>query len=159
MNNSFGRKLMKTRLTHGAILCVCGERKCTLSTTTVTHILWNRSNSRAYRNRRIFCPCGQRSCSTEMKWQKRSAVMANATARVHNWISTKLCKITKMYIRVKVFHLTILINGIHGASRECTSNSRHCYHSGGGRGVGGEEMECLHLETIQHNKIISPYRN
>ena len=30
---------MKTRRTHGAILCVCGERKWTLSTTTVTQML------------------------------------------------------------------------------------------------------------------------
>ena len=30
---------MKTLLTHGAIVWVCGDRKCTLSTTTVTHIL------------------------------------------------------------------------------------------------------------------------
>lgn len=30
---------MKTLFTHGAILCVCGDRKCTFNTTTVTHIL------------------------------------------------------------------------------------------------------------------------
>lgn len=39
INNNFGRKSIKNFLTHGAILCVCGERKWTLSTTTVTHIL------------------------------------------------------------------------------------------------------------------------
>jgi len=33
---------MKTRLTQGAIVCVCGDRKWTLSTTTVTHILQRR---------------------------------------------------------------------------------------------------------------------
>lgn len=39
MTSSLGRICMKTRLTQGAILCVCGDRKWTLSTTTVTHML------------------------------------------------------------------------------------------------------------------------
>ena len=40
MMRSLGRIWMNTRFTQGAILCVCGERKWTFSTTTVTHILW-----------------------------------------------------------------------------------------------------------------------
>ena len=39
MISSLGRMWMNTRLTQGAILCVCGERKWTFSTTTVTLIL------------------------------------------------------------------------------------------------------------------------
>lgn len=39
MTSNLGRIWIKTRRTQGAITCVCGERKCTLSTTTVTHIL------------------------------------------------------------------------------------------------------------------------
>lgn len=42
MNNNFGRKSIKNFFTHGAILCVWGERKCTFRTTTVTHILWKK---------------------------------------------------------------------------------------------------------------------
>ena len=39
MMSSLGRMWMKTLFTHGAILCVCGDRKCTFSTTTVTAML------------------------------------------------------------------------------------------------------------------------
>ena len=39
MINSLGRMWMKTRRTHGDIVCVCGERKWTFSTTTVTQML------------------------------------------------------------------------------------------------------------------------
>lgn len=39
INNNFGKKLMNTFFTHGAIRCVCGDRKWTLSTTTVTQML------------------------------------------------------------------------------------------------------------------------
>ena len=39
MMSSLGRMWMKTLFTQGAILCVCGERKCTFSTTTVTAML------------------------------------------------------------------------------------------------------------------------
>lgn len=39
MNSNFGKKFMNTFFTHGAIRCVCGLRKWTLSTTTVTQIL------------------------------------------------------------------------------------------------------------------------
>lgn len=39
MTKSRGRMCIKTLFTQGAILCVCGERKWTLRTTTVTHIL------------------------------------------------------------------------------------------------------------------------
>jgi hypothetical protein len=39
MTSSRGRMCMKTLFTQGAILCVCGDLKCTLSTTTVTHML------------------------------------------------------------------------------------------------------------------------
>lgn len=37
--NSLGRMWMKTRRTQGAIRCVCGERKWTFNTTTVTQML------------------------------------------------------------------------------------------------------------------------
>ena len=41
-----GRMLMKTRFTHGDMVCVCGDRKWMFSTTTVTQILQqiNQSN-------------------------------------------------------------------------------------------------------------------
>lgn len=39
MNRNLGRKFMKTVFIHGAILWVCGERKWTFNTTTVTQIL------------------------------------------------------------------------------------------------------------------------
>ena len=42
MMRSRGRIWMKTLLTQGAILCVWGDRKWTLSTRTVTHILQQR---------------------------------------------------------------------------------------------------------------------
>ena len=39
ITNNRGRTWIKTRRTHGAITCVCGDRKWTLRTTTVTHML------------------------------------------------------------------------------------------------------------------------
>lgn len=39
MTNNLGRMWMKTLFTQGAIRWVCGDRKWTLSTTTVTHML------------------------------------------------------------------------------------------------------------------------
>lgn len=42
MTNKRGKMWIKTLFTQGDILCVCGERKWTFSTTTVTHILKNR---------------------------------------------------------------------------------------------------------------------
>lgn len=40
MNKNFGKNSMKKDLIHGFMVWVCGDRKWTLSTTTVTHILW-----------------------------------------------------------------------------------------------------------------------
>lgn len=42
MTRRRGSTCMKTRRTHGAIVCVCGDLKCTFSTTTVTHMLKRR---------------------------------------------------------------------------------------------------------------------
>ena len=42
ITNNRGSICMKTRRTHGAIVWVCGDRKCTLRTTTVTHMLENK---------------------------------------------------------------------------------------------------------------------
>jgi len=39
MTRSLGRIWRKTRRTHGAITCVCGVRKWTFRTRTVTHML------------------------------------------------------------------------------------------------------------------------
>jgi hypothetical protein len=39
ITNNFGNTWIKTRFTQGAILCVCGDRKWTFKTTTVTHML------------------------------------------------------------------------------------------------------------------------
>jgi hypothetical protein len=39
MISNLGKMWMNTRRTHGDIVCVCGERKCTFSTTTVTQML------------------------------------------------------------------------------------------------------------------------
>lgn len=52
MNKSLGKNCTNTVLTHGAIRCVCGERKCTFRTTTVTHILRNNVSLI------FFCYCG-----------------------------------------------------------------------------------------------------
>lgn len=57
INNHFGKKLINTVLTHGAIRCVCGDRKCTLSTTTVTHILfvwWGRREANENKRKLII---------------------------------------------------------------------------------------------------------
>lgn len=72
INNNFGKKFMNTFLTHGAMRCVCGERKCTLSTTTVTQMLqhhkyirMNDSNDRQWR-RPIF-RCKATHAANEMR--------------------------------------------------------------------------------------------
>ena len=39
MTRRRGRMWMKTLLIHGAMVWVCGDRKCMLSTTTVTQML------------------------------------------------------------------------------------------------------------------------
>ena len=44
MLRSLGRIWMKTLLTQGVIVCVCGVRKWTFKTTTVTHMLRNFQN-------------------------------------------------------------------------------------------------------------------
>ena len=55
MINSLGRMWMKTRRTHGDIVCVCGERKWTFSTTTVTQML-GRERKKAAIHYWIFLP-------------------------------------------------------------------------------------------------------
>lgn len=54
MNNNFGNQFMNTFFTHGAMRCVCGERKWILSTITVTHILKIENNTMIRNYRGVF---------------------------------------------------------------------------------------------------------
>lgn len=63
---------MNTFLTHGAIRCVCGERKCTFSTTTVTQML--------HECYMVFRSHKNRSATTTSQHQKQS--FANSPIQV-----------------------------------------------------------------------------